>query len=344
MMDTAILEHRKFKMELLEERVRQARHDRLFGSDIRAGWQNNGEDIAAAAAAFPHPLGPPTVSGTSITVDLALNQPTRITRMIMDLTLQRFFADRVFTSAGGVTGGAVVYDPVVANDLYMDRDVERVAPGGEFPILTTTRRAPSVATVEKWGGKVYITDEARDRNNVAEFTRALRQLSNTIVRKINQRAVEILDTAVTANSRTTTGHNWSTVVVGGSSQSAANLWPARDFGAVQLIAEQEELGIVYDLWIMNPQEYLSLATVYGAFLTQVLGAAGIDVYVTNRVAAGTAYVVAQGQVGEMRVEKPLGTETWREQGTERTWVQSSVRPLMFVDNPFAVVKISGLAG
>ena len=43
-----------------------------------------------------YPLGPPTVSTTSITVDMALNQPTRITRTLMDLTLHRFFAHRVF--------------------------------------------------------------------------------------------------------------------------------------------------------------------------------------------------------------------------------------------------------
>jgi hypothetical protein len=311
----------------------------------RPDWIAASEGVIMAApntGAVVNPLGPPTVSGTTITVDLMLNQPTRITRLISDLTLQRFFADRVFASGGGVTGGAVVYDPVAANDLYADRDVQRVAPGAEFPEITFTRRAPSVATVEKWGGKVHITDEARDRNNVSELTRALRQLSNTIVRKINQRAVEVLDAEITAHSRTLAGHSWSAVVVGGSSQSAANLWPARDFGAVQLQAETEELGIVYDLWILNPQEYLSLATVYGPYLTEVLRSAGIDIYVTNRVAAGTAYVVAQNQVGEMRIEKPLGTETWREPEREISWIQSSVRPLFFVDNPFAVIKVTGL--
>src|SRR4051794_37650284 len=104
------------------------------------------------SAAVAHPLGPPVVSGNEITVDLALNQPTRITNMIMDLTLQRFIADRLFTSAGGVTGGAVVYDEVAENELYTSRDVERIEPGTEFPILTGERRVPKVAQVEKWGG------------------------------------------------------------------------------------------------------------------------------------------------------------------------------------------------
>lgn len=307
------------------------------------GLKSVGELVQAQFAnPVAHPLGPPTISTTTYTVDLALQQPTRITRTIMDLTLQRFFADRVFTSGGGVTGGAVLYDPVIANDLYLNRDIERIAPGTEFPIVTSLRRAPSVALPEKWGGKFFILKEARDRNQAAVFARQVIQLSNTIVRKINQRAVEVLDAAVTANSRTLAGNSWSAVVTAGSSASNANLWPARDFARVQQQAEVEELGVVFDLIIMNPTEYFQLATIYGPALNDLLASVGLDVFVTNRVAAGSAYVIAQGQVGEMRIESPLETETWYEERTQRFWTQTSVRPLWFVDNPFAVIKLTGL--
>lgn len=291
-----------------------------------------------------YPLGPPSVSTTLITVDLALQQPTRITRTLMDLSLQRFFADRVFTSSGGVTGGAVVYDVVVANDIYLNRDIGRVSPGAEFPLVTSLRRAPSVAQVEKWGGKFFITNEAKDRNDVAVFTRQIRQLSNTIVRKINQRAVAIMNAAVTANSRTVVGNNWQTVVTAGSSASNATLWPARDFARASLIADQEEMGIVFNLFIMNPQEYFQLATIYGNALYQLIDSLGLDIFVTNRVPAGTMYAVAEGQAGQMRIEQPLMTETWYEQETQRTWTQSSVRPVMFIDNPHAILQFTGLAG
>src|SRR4051812_7030082 len=63
-----------------------------------------------------HPFGPPVVSGTTVTVDQMLKSPTRITRMIMDITRERFIADRIFASGGGVTGGAVVYDQAQANE------------------------------------------------------------------------------------------------------------------------------------------------------------------------------------------------------------------------------------
>lgn len=301
--------------------------------------------IGGGADSPVHPLGPPTVSGTTVTVDTMLNSPTRITRMIMDLTLQRFVVDRIFASAGGVTGGAVVFDVAQENELYLSRDVQRVAPGGEFPVVEGERLAPSVAEVEKWGGKVFIPDESKDRNNTALFTNKVRQLANTQVRKINQRCIEVLEAAISTNTRTVTGRDWSDVVVGGSSQSNADEFPVRDFALAGQTAEEEEMGISYTLWILNPQEWSQLVIIYGASgLRELLQEMNISVYVSNRVTAGTAYVVAEQQVGEMRVEKPLGTETWREPKTERTWVQSSVRPVMYVTNPFAVLKFTGLAG
>src|SRR4051812_37148507 len=72
------------------------------------GLAASSEILASTPAQIAHPLGPPTVSGTTISVDMMLRQPRRITRMIMDMTLQRFVADRIFSSGGGVVGGAVV--------------------------------------------------------------------------------------------------------------------------------------------------------------------------------------------------------------------------------------------
>jgi hypothetical protein len=123
------------------------------------------------------------------------------------------------------------------------------------------------------------------------------------------------------------------------------LYPARDFAKADLQSEQEELGINYNLWIMNPYQLFELEGIYGDKLGQLLASLGISIFATNRVADGTAYAVAEGQVGEMRVEKPLSSETWRDpNGKEQTWVQSSVRPLMFGNNPFAVLKYTGLHG
>lgn len=327
-----------------------AHEGRLLGHAEKfvAARAEPGVAAALSGATIYNPIAPPTfdTTGTLITVDFALQNPTSvITPMIIDLTLARFFVDRVFANGGGVTGGAVIYNEVAGNDLYAARDVQEVAPGEEFPVITFERRGAKIATVRKWGGKFAVTWEARDRNKTTQFTNAVRQLSNTIVRKINQWGVSILDAYVTANSRSVTGKNWSTVVTVGSSASNHTLWPTADFGKAQLVAEQEELGVDYNLWIMNPQEYATLVSIYQGALNDVLDAYGISVFVTNRVAAGTAYVVAEGMLGEMLIEQPLFTRTFPDpDGIEQDWIQSSVRPLIYAQNPYAVLKFTGLAG
>lgn len=303
--------------------------------------------VAAApyAGVIENPLAPPVITGTTYSIDLALQNPTRvITPQVLDLTRLKFFVDKMYANAGGVTGGAVIYDIVAGGDQFADRDVARVGPGDEFPLVTFSRRAPAAAEVEKWGAKFFFPDEARDRNNLSEWTRAMRQLANTVVRKINQRGVEILEAFISANARTVTGNNWSNVNTTYSAGSNYTLFPQRDFARADLIASQEEMEMAYRLWIINPLQLFELEGIYGDKLGALLSSLNVDIYVTNRVADGVAYAVAPNQVGEMRIEKPLGTVTWRVEGREGTWVQSSVRPLMFANNPFAILKFVGLHG
>jgi hypothetical protein len=64
-----------------------------------------------ATLPLQYPLTPlPSVSGNLVTVDTMLDQPTRITRYLSDLSLQNLFANRIFATPGGVTGGGLVYD------------------------------------------------------------------------------------------------------------------------------------------------------------------------------------------------------------------------------------------
>ena len=300
--------------------------------------------MANVATPVFYPFWGPVVSGTNITVSTLLAQPTRITRYLSDLSLRGFISSRIFSSpGGGVQGGAVVYDQLTLNDLFSTRDVQNVEPGAEFPIVTSDSSTPLVASVEKYGGKFFITDEARDRNDQGIIQREGRNLINTIMRKTDQKAVATLDAAI-LGSQTAVGANWNTVVTSGASATSAAGWPAADIAKVQLLADQAELGVQFDLWIVNPAQRAQFGILYGSATRDVLASYGVEMIASNRVAPGTAYVVEQGQPGEMRLEKPLTTETWREQAAQRTWVQSDIRPVMYVTNPYSVAKITGLAG
>lgn len=299
----------------------------------------------ATSNASAYPLAAPTVAGSTITVEQMLNQPTRITRYLADIALRNYISPLFFSSPGGVSGGAIIYDQLTLNDLFPTRDVQEVAPGGEFPIITSENGEPKVAQVEKHGGKFFVTDEARDRNDQGVIQREGRKLMNAMIRRQDARTIAIVDAAIAANaSQTVTGLNWNTVVTGGAGQSNASAWPAADFAKVQLLADTQELGVEFDTWVVNPLQAAQLKLVYGSDYAAVLAASGVTLQSSNRVAAGTAYALALGQVGEIRMEKALSTESWREPETQRSWVQTDARFVQAVTDPFSVVKITGLAG
>lgn len=297
------------------------------------------------AAAYP--LAAPTINGSTITVETMLQQPTRITRYLSDITLRNYISSLFFASPGGVTGGAVVYDQLTLNDLFPSRDVQEVAPGGAFPIVTSENGEPKVAAVEKHGGKFFVTDEARDRNDQGVIQREGRKLINAMIRRQDARTVATVDQTLALPglaSQTVVGTNWGAIVTAGAGQSSAEDWPAADFAAVQTLADQQELGVEINTWILNPAQLLKLRLVYGKDFDSLAASYGLKFQASNRVAAGTAYAVEAGEAGEQRFEKQLTTETIPDREHQRTWVQTDARFVQYVTNPYSVFKVVGLAG
>lgn len=297
-------------------------------------------------APLTFPIGGPDVNGNQVTVDLLAEQPTRITRTINDLALQRFFVDRLVVIGGAVSGGAVLYDQATVNELYSTRDVQRIEPGEEAPIVTHDRQAPRTAQVEKFGGKFPITDEARDRNNIVTINNAIRRLANTIQRKMQQRTLAEIAAAIAEHSRfAVSGASWSDALSLTDATRTRGAEPGAVFAAAQREADENELGYRYNIAILNPQEEEALTTYYGPDkVDAVLAGYGItDRFSTPRQPAGTALLAAERQVGEMRLEKPLGQETWRDKdGREQDWYQTTIRPVVYVTDPFAVLELRGL--
>lgn len=302
-----------------------------------------------------NPLGPPTVDGTEITVDQWLNSPTRVSRAMADMvvTAEDFFLDRVFSTLSNVQGGSVLYDPVLANSLYSDRAVQEIEPGMEYPILTSSRGEPKVARVKKFGGQIYITDEARKRNNSVVWDRETRKLSNTLVLQLNSIGMAVLDAAIadtdreTGGRRTAAGQAWvSALRVRASDATIAGL-PTQDFAAIRRKAYEERQGIVFDTVIVNPQEDETLELLYGDRpngLAGVLARFGITTKVVSSYQrAGQAKFVASRQVGGYGAEEPISTEIWRTQGRDRTDLKIRALPVVWADNRWAVWELTGLA-
>lgn len=302
-----------------------------------------------------NPLAPGTLNGNKFTIDRWLKSPTVFTRAMADMVVgdEDYFLDKVFSNISNVQGGAVLYDVVEANSLYSDREIEEIAPGDEFPILSSKRGEPKTAKVRKFGGQIYIPDEARDRNQSWVWDRETTKLGNTLKRQLNTVGIAVLDAAladtdpVTGGNRSSGGTSWADAAALVETARSPVLLPHADFGAIKRTAYTEKQNVKFNTVILNPQEDYNLDLIYSMVpggADAVLARYGISQkFVTDQQEAGKAKFVAAGQVGGFGMEKPIFTEIWRTPGTQRTDMTVTGLPVFFADNRWAVREVTGLA-
>lgn len=291
-----------------------------------------------------YPFGAPTLSGNNLTVDLMLKEPTRINAYLGNIVRARYFADKIFTNGGDVSGGAVVVTPVSKTSGLPTRRSQEVAPGAEFPEVTFDRPEPITKQVKKIGGKFGVTYEARDRNDLSAIQSEGVILGNDIVDQLHVRALSELEASITdtGSDVQVTGTSWKDAAALTFSTTANNLLPFADFAEFRRRQEILGLGIVYNMIVLHPDDFANLEIVTQGHASDYLKAQGFEHVQSTIVTTGSAYVVAQGQVGQVRYEQPLRTVTIPKPENEKDIVQSSVRWVYAVTNPYAVLKVTGL--
>lgn len=314
--------------------------------------------LAAALSAAPagtvdlssYPPNAPTVAGGDLTVDLFLRNPARVQRALQDLTRERFIADFIFSPGPTATGGAVLYDRVVGQTLYMDRDVQAIEPGNEFPILTVGEEEPRVAPTVKWGGAAMVTREAVLRDNRDVLGRQLLRLRNTIVRKVDTVAVAVYRAAPV------------------QSLVAAALWTATatseidgDLEEARTMIDDADMGYVADTVMIHPRtrtlikrnkpirDLLRNGGGTGGNATSPMlsrdlaGLLGFDNWiVSNRVPDTEVHVLQRRVIGSISDEAPLSSEVIPEPRRQRTVVQADRLTVPYVTDPKAGVIITGI--
>lgn len=290
----------------------------------------------------PYPPAAPTVAGFDLTVSLFLQSPPRVQRAVRDLTLQRFVADVAFGTGPTATGGSVMHDQVTTPDLYMNEDVEEIAPGAEFPILTSPEVAPIVAVARKYGGEVFLTAEQIRRNNTQVLNREMTRLRNTIIRRVDTIAMATLRAAPI-----------QTMAASGDWSAAATDIVA-DLVTAAGMVNSLDMGYVVDTALINPAQQVDLlkdkdirdalpkerndSIIRTGNLGQLMG---IDFLVSNRVAPGEVILLQRGIVGGISDELPLYARTFEEPRPERTYVHAARVPAAYVTDPLAAVRVTG---
>ena len=288
----------------------------------------------------------PELNGRRLTVDVALRQPSIIRDQIARLADQQILLDKFFSPFGGqVQGGGLLYSVVKASDFYTSDDIEKRSPGSEYRVVEGVQPTPKLATVNDWGGRFQVLDEHKVRNDASYVDNQTVQLANTIVRKLDVAALAAIEAAISGEN-TVPGNNWSTLVTVGPLDSITESAdrPTADFSAAQLAADLQELGIVHDLLIVHPNQAHALRVAYGETLDAVLKSAGLELFANPRVTAGVGYALAKGQAGTVGFEYPLTTEVYDDRSHRCQWVQAFAVPAFAVERPYAVKKLTGLAG
>lgn len=137
------------------------------------------------------------------------------------------------------------------------------------------------------------------------------QLSNTLTRKLDVRAMEVVTGAIRGDN-VVVGHSWASLVTTGNPANLTPLasLPTADLSAAQLASDLQELGVNHNLLVMHPNEAHALRVAYGDNLQAMLDSAGVSLFANPRVAAGTAWAVESGMVGTLGFEFPLTVDAW----------------------------------
>ncbi|MFP7366290.1 major capsid protein [Corynebacterium callunae] len=294
-----------------------------------------------------YPLTSPNVVDGAITVDLMLQEPTRITSYIAEKVNEQLFIDKLFTPENAV-GGAIIFDQTVKTDTKVE-GTSKIPAGSEFPIVSSTDTEPKVEKVEKTGGKFKVTDEARKRNQGSVIQRESRKLANTITSDIHKGGLEALKSSLTdlgSDKLTVASGGWVAAGKATSGTKTAEKSARADLIRAVAAGAKTELGYAYNLLLTNTDDdaALKIALENDQAVQAFYASFGITPIVTPLLTKGTSYLVAGGAVGTMGVEDPLSAETWDDRKIQSTWFQSWMTVAFGITDPLAIVEITNVDG
>jgi len=302
------------------------------------------------------PLGGATVSGTLITVDDYVNPPSRIPEIVRNLVAdnQGYFIEDVFSTPGfTVQGGAIIYTPTFPQDLFLDpqQNIAARAPGAQAPLIAGKRYQPQVARPESKSGRIEVTDEARQRNQVWDVQNTFMKAANSFADYMQARGIAALNTAVSAWSRTISGVNWRTSHSSGLVNVDPTTLPINDLGNVLKQFRADKTGVRPDLLILHENDafYLDLVTsgpfmTPGAYADALLNRYNLRLLVSPHATEGTALFVKSKQVGVIAFEKPLDQEYERAATRKTDIFVLEMRPVFVAQDASAVLAVTGISG
>lgn len=299
--------------------------------------------------AITYPPAPPTFSGDMQTVNRFLSTPTLVSRRATEIARQRFISDVLLTSRTDVEGGAIVFEQ--DDPLYVERPVEMISPGGEYPQTGLADAVPQAVKVNKWGQDVPITDEKIKRSNFAAVEKALTRLVNTAVKNCDSISLSLIASQVTQTQAVTDGAWVSSTKI------------LRDIMLAKATIIGLNKGYDPNVLVVDDTTWAYLAsdpaiqtararedssnTIYTGEFPSI---AGLTILPTPNLPTAGAWVIDTNALGGIADEKLGGgyagetieTKTIRDEDNDQWKVRARRVFVPYVSEPGAAVKITGI--
>lgn len=297
-----------------------------------------GYGMAATYLAQTYPPPIPTVAGDFRTISRFLNDPAAVQRRIRTMAGQRFVLDRILTGRSDVSGGAIEVEQ--EDSLFALDDPESRQPGGEYPLSGTGEGVPEIYSVKDWGHATYITRESILRRKLQPVTRGLSKLVNSVVRKVDQAGLAVIDASPHLQQA---GADWSNA----ANNKLAMIEAARraiddtddGFQADTLLVDGTRASELLLDNVIRPA-ITSVNVVESGRMGNILG---LTILVSpNLPTAGSAWVFDSSAVGGTADEEPLQSDSEYEKKRKRWWVMAERVTTAFVVEPAAAVEITGV--
>lgn len=289
-----------------------------------------------------YPAGAPSTSGTRLTVDRLLKNPTVLAKRIINDTTP-FLSELLFRQ-GTTDSGAVIYSESSIEDLYPSRgDVSEVSPGGAFPMIDVAETGDKVALASKFGAGFIVTDEARDRNNFDVIAKGNMKVRNALLRQDAARCLTLFDSkapTVASVGAWTTTKVWKTDLLKGVGQVQGLRLGYSPDTVIISPNTATNLLLLDDLVNWAPRENTNLNPLYNPSLAGLLGLN----WIVNEFASDDKAILLQTKItGANITEKPYSVEVDRDPKVQETTVIASKRSVPIIDEPGSALVITGIS-
>lgn len=219
------------------------------------------------ANGYTYPLPPARVTqgGSALEIQQGLKNPSVITKRLYEITQDSFISDYLLTERPVAVGGSIVLEN--GDELpFTDDDPQAIAPGGEYPLTTSSDGTVQIIRTTKWGLDQIITDESISRRLQDPVARAFTKLGNSIVRYSDGIALAVIAARITSLGSNSVAASGSWVGDGsdtGDSIAAKRI--VRDVFRIKAQREEANQGFsyIYDTVVLRPTQ---LAIVKSEFI------------------------------------------------------------------------------